>query len=639
MNNADYGFLFKPAGNEQQGPANPSEEIFKGRTSHAQALCRELGQNSLDAVFPQDNRTPVRMEFQLKRMRVTDIPDIESLKRHFQSSSARYPDDPGLNTALKTLSSEYVNVLRVGDYGTTGLTGSESIKDHNSALAALTRGSGVSVGKTDEGGSYGIGKSVGLLTSLSRTEFWTTRPHDSDKTIFAGCSQMTTHQNPNTDDPLDQLGPMGIYTSTADSRDYHYSRDIEHLGPFPTRTAAGTDVYIIGYSEASSDPRLLDIRNAMIDNFMAAIMRGRLEVAGQGEQGDSWTLDSSTLKQTIDTIMDNEQKVTMRAFYQALCETPIVKEDALLGEMKLYVNIDDSLPKKLNTIAMRAPLMKVSTYRNTSIFAKYAAVLECSSPKGNHILRGMEPVSHDAWQENRDPQNGKAAISTIKNFIRKELQKCVRRELGEEMRIKGLNTLLPAELQIRGDITQHAGRPSNGPGSEKESSSLQGKPAKSQTAGSTSGKSVHISLSESAVAGQGEAEVSTGQNRGGSGTHTNSTPTKPASGHNGKGSSEIDGKELSMRYWYDSKLDDYIIILRSKSGKASEGTLKLLAALDGSFGSYSPDIESAVDITNGNNRPLTINERGISPVMVKGKEPTRLRIHINSSIRLQLGVE
>lgn len=640
MNNDDYGFMFKPAGNEQQGPANPSEEIFKGRTSPAEALCRELGQNSLDAAFPQDGRATVKMAFQLQRMRVADIPDVENLRRHFRSSLDSYPDDPGLKETLRTLSGEFVDVLRVGDYGTTGLTGSESLtSDRDSALAALTRGSGVSVGKTTEGGSFGIGKSVGLLTSLARTEFWTTRPHDTLETIYAGCAQMTTHQNPENGNPLDRCESMGIYTSTADRQDYHYLRSNKPFGPFPARTESGTDLYIIGYTEAASDPKLLDVRNAMIDNFMAAIMRGRLEISGQGEQSNGWTLNAATLKQTISTVRNNGQRTTMQAFYRALCEKPIVRDDKLLGEMKLYVNIDDTLPKKLNTIAMRAPLMKVSAYRNNSISAKYAAVLECSSPKGNRILRGMEPVSHDTWQENRDRENGKAAIATIKNFIREELRKQIKQELGEEMHIKGLNTLLPSELQIRGNITNHTGRPANGPGSERESATLRGKPAKEQTTENTEDKSVHLSLSEPAIAGQGDAQVSTGQNRGGSGTHKNGMPTKPATGHTGKGSSNINGKELSMRYWYDNKLDDYIIVLRSESGKVSEGTLKLLAALDGAFGDYCPNIESATDITDGSDRPLAINEQGISPVKVRGKKPTRLRVHINSNIRLQLGVE
>ena len=96
-------------------------------------------------------------------------------------------------------------MLRVSDYNTKGLAGSESIADSGSVLTALTRGSGVSVGKTDAGGSFGIGKSVGILSSLVRTEFWTTRTPGSDETVFAGCTQLTTHRTPGSHDPRQLL--------------------------------------------------------------------------------------------------------------------------------------------------------------------------------------------------------------------------------------------------------------------------------------------------------------------------------------------------------------------------------------------------------------------------------------------------
>ncbi len=174
----------------------------------------------------------------------------------------------------------------------------------------------------------------------------------------------------------------------------------------------------------------------MIDNFMAAIMRGHLVVEGMTDKG-RWRLASDNLKHAIDSIPDPERRTVMQAFHNALLQTPIVRKDSRLGEMKLYINVDDALPRKLNTVVMRKPLMKVHTYTNTSIAAKYAAVLECSSPEGNRILRGMEPVRHDDWQAARDKENGKAVLRSIKKFILEELRSRVRRELGDEITIKG----------------------------------------------------------------------------------------------------------------------------------------------------------------------------------------------------------
>ena len=154
----------------------------------------------------------------------------------------------------------------------------------------------------------------------------------------------------------------------SDTQDYNYLRDPEPLGPFTQRTEPGTDVYIVGYSAAPDDPGLEQVRDAMIDNFMAAIMRGHLVVEGMTDKG-RWRLASDNLKHAIDSIPDPERRTVMQAFHNALLQTPIVRKDSRLGEMKLYINVDDALPRKLNTVVMRKPLMKVHTYTNTSIAA------------------------------------------------------------------------------------------------------------------------------------------------------------------------------------------------------------------------------------------------------------------------------
>ena len=633
MSDIGYGFLFKPNGNEEQGPSNSGEEIFSDDTV-AQALARELGQNSLDAIV-RDGAWPVTMVFDLRRMKVSDIPDVDNLRRHVRAALDRYPDSPRLRKAVATLEVETIDVLRVGDYGTKGLAGSESIADSGSVLTALTRGSGVSVGKTDAGGSFGIGKSVGILSSLVRTEFWTTHTPGSGETVFAGCTQLTTHQVPGSDDPRRLLGPMGTYTSLSDTQDYHYLRDPGPLGPFPQRTRPGTDVYIIGYSAAADDQKLEQVRDAMVDNFMAAIMRGHLIVEGVTDKGE-WRLASDNLKHAIDSIPDPERRTVMQAFHNALLQPPVTRTDSRLGEMKLYINIDDALPCKLNTVVMRKPLMKVRTYTNTSITAKYAAVLECSSPEGNRILRGMEPVRHDDWQTARDKENGKAALRSIKKFILEELRSRVRRELGDEITIKGLNTLLPAELQIDGNPDRHGVCATNGPGSERESASLQGRETDPEPVTNTGGKSVSIALTKPAVADDSGEHVSTGRQRGGEAKRGKHAAGILASGDGG---SAIDGGNLYMRYWFDAKSGDYILVLRSRTGDTEKGALRLTAALDGAFGSYTPPIEEATDISGTTPQQLNVKEGTISNVKVTGKRPTRLRIRIKGGIRLQLGVK
>lgn len=99
---------------------------------------------------------------------------------------------------------------------------------------------------------------------------------------------------------------------------------------------------------------------------------------------------------------------------------------------------------------------------------------------------------------------------------------------------------------------------------------------------------------------------------------------------------------LNMRYWYEPATDSYVLVLRSVTGATENGTLRLVAALDGQFDRNSVDVTvtSAEDITGneGTGKALAVVDNGIQDVTVNPERPTRLRVRVDSRIRLQLGV-
>ncbi len=182
---------------------------------------------------------------------------------------------------------------------------------------------------------------------------------------------------------------------TITEEDFKYLRNPLPFGPFEPRTQLGTDIFIVGYRKASDDPQLHNIRDAFIDNFMMAIHKGRLEVRGQSLGGE-WRLDAWTLETYASARSES------LAFYRAILDPdPTVTTSGRFGELCLYINVDPSLPKTLHTITMRRPLMRIDTFRHTSIPAKYAAVLVCGDTKGNTLLRELEPPQHDSWDGGR----------------------------------------------------------------------------------------------------------------------------------------------------------------------------------------------------------------------------------------------
>lgn len=645
-----YGFVFKPNGNSVQGAKIPGAEVF-GNDSVATALARELGQNSLDAKLKDDD-SPVTMVFELRTVPTAEIPDVENLRRHADSCARQYPDAPELQDAVDCLNGETIDVLRIGDYGTKGLTGSESlIGGSDSVLTALTRGSGLSVGKTDAGGSFGIGKAAGILASRARTELWVTKPYDSPETIFAGACQFTTHRNPDSDNPLDLLGGMGVFTSQAQdcSNDYRYLRNPRPFGGFRERTQPGTDTYVLGYKHDADEEGFLNVRDAMIENFMVAISRGHLVVEGYGDNL-SWRLDASNLERQIGSMSDETTRCAMLAYYRAIQEDPVVKAIPGLGEVKLYINIDDSIGKRLDVLCVRKPLMKVHQFRLNALSTNFAAVFECSSDEGNKRLRQMESARHDQWGATRgtaeQQKESRRILRDIKRSVRSEINARMEHEMGDVLKIEGLNLLLPEDLQHADERKAKGNNPSTGDGDTEESATLQGKETERKNVPVSVGKAVPVSVIKPATVGSGDDSVTTGKREGGPNPrppHPGPRPGFPDKGHrDDRGKSSMKSNSLNMRYWYEPATDSYVLVLRSVTGATENGTLRLVAALDGQFDRNSVDVTvtSAEDITGneGTGKALAVVDNGIQDVTVNPERPTRLRVRVDSRIRLQLGV-
>jgi hypothetical protein len=632
-----YGFYFERAGlSGEQGQTLASEEIFRGGNAEmATSVTRELIQNSIDARDP-NAKGPVHVEFDLQEMPITAIPDHENLGRHIDAAAHDMNVDKNnkrLSNILRTFESGTIPVLRVGDYNTTGLTGGESLKDLGSPLGALTRGSGISTGKIEAGGSFGVGKSAGLAASSLRTELWTTRTLKGDESILAGLSILATHYNPDhRENPDDRCMADGHFTlkNKTDDFQYYRARSIK-IGQFDPRVMPGTDTYILGYLDAT-DTNLEHIRQAVVDNFMAAIYWGELTVSiGQ------WTLNQDTIKNEC---RRNQQEL---AFLNALQETPIVENIPDLGEVKLYVNIDDTLDRNLFTNCMRKPHMKVFNLRQNQMPAKYAAIFECSDSKGNEVLRQMEDVTHTQWNKNKNPQSTKI-MRQIRHFINTHIHDKIKAQEGnvQELTIKGLNSILPNEFdQSETNISQNKAV-DHGPDkhhgeNNKESSHQHGEEEDAKVVPQSTSPAIPVAIRNPGLNDGGNDVSSTGKKNGGDGKRNGHSTGLPGHGTEGEGASEILNPKITMRSYYDKRKNSYILILRGFDEQPISGNLKLTALLDGQEEvHYELPLVSARDISEG--KELNIAGNMITNIMIKAKTPKRLLVNINSNEPLALAV-
>lgn len=573
MAKSDFGFLFEKAGRSRAyGATSSDEEHFKG-TSIAESLVRELGQNSLDAVDP-DGDGVVRLEFELADVATASVPDIENLREHIIAADEATQGIDKRNTRLrdasKAIQEQSLMVLRVGDYGTRGLTGSERRSEKGSSpLAALTRGAGISADKDGGGGSFGVGSSVGTLASNVHTVFWTSLPKDASEVVFAGYSQLATHKLPGGED----LQPDGFFINRNVEDDFEYLRTPSPLGSFESRSEVGTDVYILGYAAAEEDCELEEIRNAIVKNFLVAIHRGKLIVSGKTANG-TWTLDKDSLPEYV----KNLEKVY--PFYQAILDSaPYVRTISGLGELKLYVEVNDNFVEKYHTIGIRKPLMMITEFRHTSIRMKYAAIMECSNDEGNEVLRALESPRHDKWESSRR-RGGSATIKKVKEFIRDGLRERMDEIVGETVEIKGLEKYLPTTVdaeKLRTFDAKTVTAPKNGEGATTESTSTQGNPDDiAEVKPVTRRKTVAVKVQKNGESG-GDMPGAEGKNRGGSSQRKSSGGDIAGKASPGDGNSRISAGDLRARGWFTSEGEKSMFNLRLSSSYPEFGSINLRA--------------------------------------------------------------
>lgn len=623
----DYGFYFEKAGmSAVQGPTSSAEEHFK-EISIAESLVREMGQNSLDAKAPGSDST-VRMEFELRKLNVGEIPDFQNLYEHVLAAneSTRHIDatNDRLAVAANAVKEDSLFVLRIGDYGTTGLTGREDDESNNSPLVALTRARGVSAGKIGKGGSFGVGASTGALSSAIRTVLWMSLPLGCQEVVFAGQSQLATHELNGT-----KYGPDGFFINRSDLTRFQYLRSPDPLGSYSPRTEPGTDTFILGYLDAERDPHLLRIRDAFIRHFFVAIDRGNLEVEGRSPEGE-WRLDSKTLEEVIIS-MDG-----MYPFYKALRNEPFEEEIDGLGNLKLFMEFDDQLPKKLDTIAMRSPLMRVTSFTHHSIRAKYAAVFICESEPGNTKLRKLEPPAHDKWMANRS-DDGKQTITRVKEFIKKGLKTQLKEDFGEEISVPEMDKLLPAGIgNPGGDFSNLNGKPADRQDGSAESSTVHGS-GLPIVAKKTERASFRVSTRKEGAAGG--ADDGLAGRRGGGRSKQSDGGMEPTVGQPGKGAVSIKDANLTMRSWTESRTGDLVIVLRGSA--PAEGSLTLVALSDGGVEEkdFSLPIREVYAENQGTLSPLEHQGNTIKGIVLKEPDlSATIRLKLTNMDRFRLGV-
>ena len=377
-------------------------------------VSRECGQNTGDA--KRDDVPCASLEFDLLEMRSEDIPGFDQLRDALHAClgrwGARDKEKVFFQQAIDLAKSKVIPVLKISDFGTTGLTGT----DEGGRWFALVKSQGVSEKDEGAGGSFGIGKSSPFAASRFRTVFYGTKV-ESGEVALQGVCRLATHSGENGQS-TQGVGFIGAFDEDGGAGGepvFRAVRDVDQIPVAFRRTSIGTDIWVIGYS---SGPEWQDdLIRSIVNNFWPAIHQGTIEFRVGNQKIEKGNLES------LIRLHKSAEDFEAHHFFSTTASQPIKARLKLVGECELYLSTaSPDLPRKI--CMTRQSGMKIYDYQPRACRVPFSGLFLCKDPVGNALLRRMEPPRHDTWDPKRiESPEGRRALDEIKEWIRSEVKK------------------------------------------------------------------------------------------------------------------------------------------------------------------------------------------------------------------------
>ena len=394
---------------------------FKGNI--AKSLAREWAQNAIDA---NHNGWPVELDFELKDMRIEDMPGLCALEASLKSCAEYWKDDKQAThfckNALKLYSKKSIPVLIVSDRGTTGLCGGD--KDRHGQWFGLVESTETSVGGEGRGGSYGIGKNAAFAASFLQTVYFSSLSVKGEY-AFKGVSILMTHKDGSGEETQPD-GAIGI--SCPETGRTLALRNSAEIPDMFQRSEPGLTTYIPGYKPVYNNPENWqdDLVISLLNNFWPAIHFGKISFKVQDV-----LINSTTLSKLMDLYSKryegNDEEFDAHWYYRVFTSAnsrTFKGELSFLKEVTLYAVKEDAISNMPNNVVLtrkNGMKIKYDTFRQLGF--PFAGLLVCENDIGNRILRAMEPPQHnDLHPEQLEEADGKAVLKELHSWIRNCLQ-------------------------------------------------------------------------------------------------------------------------------------------------------------------------------------------------------------------------
>lgn len=601
---------------EDDGFSDPLLEYFQG--NHENYIAREAIQNAIDA--RKDYNLPVLVEFEHFEIPSKEIPGFEALldttERSLEYVKGQEKAENFFKKSLSILKKNKVPVLRIGDYNTIGLTGSDNDRDGN--WYRLVRAVGTSSPKGAGGGSFGIGKGAPIAASGIRTVFYSSI-NDADETVFQGKARLVSHYG-DGNDVKRGVGFFGV-------QGYQSVRAKKSVPSRFQREKQGTDVYIMGYVTGESWQK--GLIKSVLDNFWLAIFDGDLEVVIS--DGKKIKIDRLNLEK----LLEKYSQEGALPFYSARTDkntTYFSKSIDSLGDVHLFVKKNDDYPSL--TMLARKPKMKVRNRSYRILREPYAAVFLCDDDKGNKLLREMEPPKHDEWNWDLcpDKESGRKALRKMELFIKESLRSLNETTDTEPEEIPDLDRYLPDSDDKEDKVSDGGKAFEKTDKSDSEETAQEIGTSKESTELEIDSILKRSIMVKSPSIDIGNGDLPGGRNKGRGG--------EPRGGIGGEDSGEREGERIRT-----SDIGFRSFVQKTKSGleyrfiinalEDSKGAIKLVAV--GDDGSYPVEIKNARDLDS--NSAFEINGSIIKGLNIPKGHTIRLGVALVYEKKYAIGIE
>ncbi|MDP3758481.1 MAG: hypothetical protein Q8Q86_02080 [Candidatus Daviesbacteria bacterium] len=602
---------------EEKGFSDPGIEFFEG--DYNRSIARETIQNSIDARSDYDK--PVRVVYERFTMPMKDLPGNSMLlgKMIRCLKFAEGQDQKATNffkNAIDLLGEEKLPILKISDFNTVGLSGSDD--DRSGHWYRLVRVVGTSSPKGAGGGSFGIGKGAPFAGSLIRTVFYSS-VNSSKQPVFQGVARLSSHY----DEENDVRQGVGFYGIEG----YKAIRESKIIPDLFERKDLGTDIFIMGH-KSDEDWRAKLIRS-VLHNFWLAILCGDLEVVIKN--GDEVMISKENLKE----VLEKWEAEDAGYFFEAVTNSTqkfVSPELKHLGQVSLYVRKQDDYPGKI--MMVRKPKMLVQEKQYRVLREPYAGVAICDDERGDRLLRELEPPAHDKWDRERKTPEGQIALRELDDFIKQSLKSMGEAITSEPQDIPGLDRYLPDSEDrdyisgAEGAIPQDSTELLSGEESGRETGAL-----KESTVAEVEAILRRAALVKIPGKGNGEGPGRGGLNKSGGGDQAGLSGGQ----EEGEGAGErIRTSDIGFRSFMQKSKDglEYRLIITGLED--CKGAIRMVAI--GDDVSYSADVETARDIDS--KKSYEVAGSMIKGLSVEKGQTVRLSVRLaEHNKKYALGIE